>query len=126
MDVSIIEFAVYAFFSYSSVLMLIISVIKEMPVSRSLSIIRSFFMTVGMVASAMLAGVGVHINGFSQVVNTITRNATGSIITNATQTFQPQQITLIQPFWITFHYLLFVVLLVYVIIQAITLLTKND
>lgn len=124
-DISLAEFIVYGFVAYSSLLMLIISVVKEIPSTKSLAIARSIFLIPGMVAAAILATSGVNI----QVANVATSNLIRSI--NTTQTWsettsQINNIVLQNPVWQTFHMLIFLVLLVYVITQMLNLFTKYD
>ena len=106
-------------------LMLIISVVKEIPVSKSLAIARSIFLIPGMVAAGVLASSGVNI----QVANVATSNLIKSI--NTTQTWtetttQINNIVLQSPVWQMFHILIFLTLLVYVITQMLNLFIKTD
>ena len=105
--------------------MLIISVVKEIPTTKSLAIARSVFLIPGMVAAGVLASSGVNI----QVANVATSNLIRSI--NTTQvwtetTSQINNIVLQSPVWQMFHMLIFLVLLVYVIMQILNLFTKTD
>ena len=124
-DISLAEFIVYGFVAYSSLLMLIISVVKEIPTTKSLAIARSIFLIPGMVAAGVLASSGVNI----QVASVTTSNLIKSI--NTTQTWtettsQINNIVLQSPVWQMFHVLIFLVLLVYVITQMLNLFTKYD
>ena len=120
--ISLAEFIVYGFFSYSSMLMLIISTIKmDVPTKGVLAIARSVYMIPGMIASAILATSGVNI----QVAQVVTSNLIRSI--NTTQTWteattQTNNIVLQNPVWQTFHLLLFMVLLAYVATQILNVL----
>ena len=128
MTLSIIEFAVYGLITYSSLLMLIISVVKETPSGKSQSILRSMWLIPGIITASLLAGMGDQVNFETEdiTINEYTINGTsGALITNSTTTTQiTGKVFLIDPVWVTIHYMIFVVLLVYVIIQALTLLTK--
>jgi hypothetical protein len=124
-DISLAEFIVYGFVAYSSLLMLIISVVKEIPTTKSLAIARSIFLIPGMVAAAVLASSGVNI----QVANVATSNLIKSI--NTTQTWtetttQINNIVLQSQVWQMFHMLIFLVLVVYVITQMLSLFLKYD
>lgn len=126
---SIIEFAIYGFIAYSSLLMLIISVVKETPTGKSQSIIRSMWLIPGIIATSLLAGMGDQVNFETHDITTtdIGYNVsnTNQVISNSTVTTQTtDKVFLVNPVWVSFHYMLFVVLLVYVIIQMLTLLTK--
>ena len=126
--ISIIEFTVYGFITYVSLLMLIISVVKETPAGKSQSIIRSMWLIPGIITASLLAGMGDQVNfeTHDSTVNEVTINGTtGAFLTNSTITTQTTaKVFLIDPVWVTIHYLIFVVLLVYVILQMLTLLTK--
>lgn len=124
-DISLAEFIVYGFVAYSSLLMLIISVVKEIPTTKSLAIARSIFLIPGMIASAVLASSGVNI----QVANLATSNLIKSINTTQTWTETTTQINNIviqNQVWGMFHIMIFLVLLVYVITQMLTLFVKYD
>ena len=125
-DISLIEWLVYGFMSYSSILMLIISTIKDVPVTKALSIIRVIYLIPGVISSAILATSGIHITGFSQSINTIIRAGNGTILTNSTQVLQPQQITVLSPVWQMVHIMIMLVLIVYVIQQILIFFTTQD
>lgn len=101
--------------------MLIISTIKDVPITKSLSIIRSIFMIPGIICSAVLASSGVNI--VLQNVNTLTKDLnTTSTWTNVTTTVIPLQ----NPVWTMVHMLFFFVLLIYVIQQILIFFTHHD
>lgn len=122
-DLSLAEFIVYGFFAYSSALMLLISIVKDIPTTKILAVARSVYMIPGMVASGILATSGVNI----QVATVDTSNLIRSI--NTTQTWtettnQINNIVLQNPAWQMFHMLIFLVLLAYVITQILNILLK--
>ena len=124
-DISLAEFAVYGFVAYSSLLMLIISIVKEIPSTKIMAIVRSIFLMPGMVAAGVLASSGVNI----QVASVTTNNLIKSI--NTTQvwsenTAQINNIVLQSPVWQMFHLLIFLTLLTYVIWQMLLVFTKYD
>jgi len=132
MDISIIEFGVFGFIAYSSLLMLIISTIKEVPTTKSLSITRSIYLIPGIICAMLLASSGVNIT-LGDTINTITLdfealNSTdnNTIVTlNSTQTTtETNQIVLLNPVWVILHFLIAAVLVVYVINQMLILFTK--
>ncbi len=120
-DISIIEFAVYGFIAYSSMLMLIISTIKEVPTTKALSISRSIYLIPGMISAALLAQVGPNIITTS-VTNTITALNTSEVFVEVITS----ETTLQNEVWAIFHYMIFIVLFVYVITQILILFTKVD
>ena len=121
--ISIIEFAVYGFITYVSLLMLIISVVKETPTGKSQSIIRAMWLIPGIITASLLAGLGDSITmedttTTSTLINVNTTETwTETVATNA-------EITLIDPIWVSIHYMIFAVLLAYVLLQMLTLLTR--
>lgn len=130
--ISLIEFTVYAFVCYSSLLMLIISVIKEVPNTRSLSIVRGMFLIPGIICAFLLANAGLDITMEKQgtiFINRTTFNETNKLIfteiTNSTG-ITPDKFTLMNPIWVPLHYLFGIILGVYFILQMLTLFTKTD
>ena len=118
-DLSIIEFGVYGFFAYTSMLMLIISVVKAVPDEKSYAIIRAVYLLPGIIASFIIASSEQTII-LADVTNTIIDLNTTSVWTEAVFNV----IELQNPIWVTFHYLIGIVMIVYVFLQIITLLTK--
>ena len=122
--------------------MLIISSIKEIPTTKSLAISRAIYLIPGMICAAILAGSGVNIDmqtsditiNTNQTIAEFTINGTtGSLITNSTTTMstnsttaQADYIVLQNPVWVLVHFMIFAVLGVYVVNQALMLLTKKD
>jgi hypothetical protein len=125
MDYSVIEFAVYGFFAYGSMLMLMISMIKEMPVTRSLSIVRCMYAIPGLFSAIILSGFGTKI--IFPITNTnstiLSFNTTEYFYANATMTTEN---ILMNPVWTYFHGLLAAILIVFVIFQILQLLTNPD
>ncbi len=127
-DISIIEWGVYGFIAYSSLLMLIISVVKNMPDTKSQSILRSMWIIPGIICAGLLMMSGPDItlqsNGveFLEVYN----GTSGLLLTNTTIIQNtPDYITIQDPIWGSVHLMIFLVLILYVIIQFMTLLTKT-
>ena len=120
-DISVIEWAVYGFIAYSTLLMLIISIIKEVPTTKSLAITRTIFMIPGMICSGVLALSGVHI--VFQTVNTTTRDLNSSTVwTEATTTVIPLQ----SDVWMIIHGMIFIILLFYSIVNVLDLMLKHS
>ncbi len=118
-DLSIIEFGVYGFFAYTSMLMLIISVVKTPPDAKSHAIVRGMYLIPGIIASFIIASSGETII-MADITNTIIDLNTTSVWTEAVFNV----IELQNPIWLTFHGLLGIVMTVYVILQMVTLFTK--
>lgn len=122
-DISIIEFAVYGFITYTSLLMLIISTIKEVPTEKSGSIVRGIWLIPGLICAFILASSGINIiTENTTTSNTITSLNTTEVWTEVVST--NSLIELQNPVWVTVHVLIFTVLLIYIILQILTLFTK--
>lgn len=127
MDISLIEFIVYGLVAYTGVILLIVSAFRETPTSKSQSIVRAMYLSISIIAAILLSGSGVNIEMETPgAVNILEYNVTdGSLIGNKTETgTAPSAFILQNPVWVTFHYMLAVVMLVYVILQILTLFTK--
>ena len=118
-ELSVIEFAVYGFVTYSSLLMLIISTIKEVPQERSGSIMRGIWLIPGILCAFILASSGINIV-LPESTNTIVNINTTEVWTETIA----NQVVLQNPIWVTVHLLIFLVLIVYVVLQVLTLFTK--
>ncbi len=118
-DITILEYGVFAFFAYSSMLMLIMQTIKEPPSEKSGSIIRSIFLIPGIIAAFAIASSGQNVL-FKDVADTVVALNTTEVWTHTVVT----QLVLANPIWVTFHYLIGIIMIVYVFLQIITLFTK--
>lgn len=129
-DVSLLEFGVTAFVGYSALLMLIISIIKEIPMNRSLSITRSVYILMGVICMFMLSNQGLAFTGFSEttITNSTLYNNTGTLVsTEITNSTVTQNIKLINyPVWVLLHYMFAMVMVFFFILQIVTLFTKTD
>jgi hypothetical protein len=122
---SIIEFGVYGLITYASLLVLVLSILKENPVTKSGSIIRSIYMIPGIITAGLLMTAGPNIiledvNTYSNVTSLTSPPTT--FIENVTinTTFVLQN-----PVWVIFHFFILAILLVYVIVQILALLTAK-
>lgn len=124
-DISVIEFILYGFLAYVSMLMLIISTVKEVPSGKNHSIVRVVFLTPGAIAALVLANSGINIDmETSTINNTIVNLNTTEVYTETIAT--TSNFVLQNPAWVTMHFLIFAVLIVYMITQVLILLTKVD
>lgn len=124
-DFSIIEFAVYGFIAYSSVLMLLISAIKDIPDGRDLATPRMVYMAFGVIFAFVLMSAGgtISLQTTSSYETTVS-NATSEVFTAAKT--ETNNITLMNPpVWILAHFLIATMLIIYIIIQALTILAKG-
>ena len=123
-DISIIEWGVYGFIAYSSLLMLIISVVKEVPDKKSQSILRSMWLIPGIVCAGLLMFSSVNITMDTiTTVNTITDNQTSTVVFTEDITVN-RFIPIQDPVWQSVHLMIFLILLSYVVLQMLTLFTK--
>ena len=130
MNISILEFAVYAFVGYSSLLMLIISITKEGPLtkSRTGTLIKSIYIIPGIYCMTLLSGSGVEIflDGGSTVVTNIYNATSGALITNSTITTPADRIILQNPIWVPLHYMFTLVMFAYVIINVLKMFSAKE
>src|SRR5574337_3320 len=117
-NLSLSEFLVYGIICYSSLLMLIISTIKQMPDegSRINTLARCVFLLPGLIIAPVLATSGPDI----QVSTVDTTNLIKSINTTQTLTETTNQVNNIviqNPVWLTVHMMIFFVLLMYIVRQ---------
>ncbi len=122
-DISLAEFLVYGFLTYSSMLMLIISTIKGLPQERTRinTVAQVVFLLPGLITAPLLATSGPDITWTTvNTLNTIRSVNTTQVWTeNSTQT---SSIVLQSPVWLTVHMMIFFVLLIYIIRQFLLLL----
>ena len=123
--ISIIEFIVYGIVAYSSLLMLIISVIKDIPTTKAMSIARSIFIIPGMICSGVLAASVVNISWVTSSATQITKNLNTTEVWSQTTT-QTNNIVLASPVWMMVHYMIFIVLFFFVVQQILYFFTKTE
>ena len=122
-DVSIIEFGVYALICYTGIIMLIISAFKETPSTVSQSALRVIWLIPSIICAYMLGSAGADIYLSTEIVSNQVLDSNNQVITLTDTTID--KITLLNPVWITLHYLFFIVLLLYVMINILTLFMKR-
>lgn len=130
-DVSLIEYGALAVVAYSAIIILLISIIKDVPTTRSMSIVRSIYILIGMICAFAISGMGLNFYGMTDIniINATTFNVTdgskvSEVITNSTTT---AKITLIDyPMWVITHRMFGLVMAFFFVIQILSLLTKKD
>lgn len=121
-DLSIIEFGVYGFITYSSLLMLIISTIKtDIPSTRSLAIVRAIYLIPGAICALLLATSGIEILT-DDTTNTIVSVNTTEVWTETIE----RNINLQNPIWGAVHVMIFAIIMIHVVTQILNLFTKTD
>ena len=123
-DISIIEFGVYGLVCYTGIIMLIISAFKETPNTISQSAVRCIWLIPSIITAFMLASAGADIFLSSETVTRQVLDSNNQIITLTDTT--TDSITLLQPVWVTLHFLFFIVMLLYVLFNILTLFVKRD
>ena len=101
--------------------MLIISTIKEVPITKALSIVRAIYLFPGVIAAGVLAQVGPNII-MPSVTNTI-------LAVNTSEVFEETidaQVVLQSEVWTTFHFMIMIIMVVYIITQFMILMTKHE
>ena len=99
--------------------MLIVSAFKSEATGSSQNSLRIIWLIPSMICASLLAQTGGEVS-FGNISNTITN-------LNTTEVFSETiviSITLQNAVWVTVHWLFFIILLIYVIINVLTLLTK--
>jgi hypothetical protein len=127
-EVSIIELIVYALIGYPAIIFLVASTFHESSGTASkVSVVKAIWIIVPIIAMYMLASAGAVITMEHEVVNTLGYNATvvNQVITNST-TITDNTITLVNPVWITLHWLLFTVLVLYFMWNMLRLFTQRE
>jgi hypothetical protein len=126
-EVSIIELIVYGLIGYPAIIFLVGSSFKEESGTSKISVVKAIWIIVPIIAMYMLASAGAVITMEHEVVNTLGYNATvvNQVITNST-TITDNTITLVNPVWITLHWLLFTVLVLYFMWNMLRLFTQRE
>lgn len=124
-DISLIEVIFYGIIEMISITMLIMTVIKETPLGKSSSFVRAIYMMPGIISSFILGMSGPNIIFQS----TSTTNLVRSINTTQVWTEAATQTNLIplqNPVWQTFHFMIGITLLFYMVVQLVILLSKHE
>ena len=119
-DVSIIEFGVYGLIAYSSFIMLLTSISKEIPSEKAYAVMRCVFLMPGLISAGILASTGVNIQTNTDSTNSIIKNLNDTSTWSTTLT-NTTNVVLQNPVWQTVHYMLFAVFLVYIIMQIMVI-----
>lgn len=137
MNISLIEFLVYGSITYASFIILLITVIRApADKTRKLALVKVMYMIPGVICAIILSGSGVDITLNSNLTNTtaystyeVLDNTNTITVLNSTVT-QTEAVTekfvLENPVWVTFHYLLALIMIVFLFIQVFTMLTAKD
>lgn len=120
MEISIIEFAVYGFISYASILILLVSTLIKGDESRLSSLIRTVIFIPSIITVGILAQASPTITLDTVHTLTITNDTINTVFYEDTVT--TDFITLLNPVWGLVHLILFFVLIFYVFKQVLLML----
>jgi hypothetical protein len=124
LNISIIEFGVYGLFAYSSMLILVISIIKDTDETKYQALMKSMYMVPGIICAGVLITSGVDITLDTVQTINLTNSTAGAtneqIFYELTDT--TDKITLLNPVWGSIHFIIFIVLILYVLKQTLLML----
>lgn len=136
-ELSILEFVVYAVIGYAPMGFLMAYILVDKPAKSSDSIMRIVYVMPGMVGVLMLASVG----GFSVITNSdyitsetisdyeVLNTLDGVVTLNSTTTetkATSSYFTLQNPMWVMFNGMLFILYVLYVIINVVQLIGVKE
>ena len=121
-EVSIIELIVYGLIGYPAIIFLIGSSFQESSGTAKISVVKAVWIIVPIVAMYMLSSAGAQIDLVTQT--TLNYNVTSNLLTsNSTTT---DTITLVNPVWVTLHWMMFMVLVLYFMWNMLRLFTQRE
>ena len=137
MNISLIEFIFYGFITYFSLAMLIITTVRtSTDKTRKLTLVKAMYMIPGILGAIILAGSGVDIILEDRTVSTnatsvyeVLDNTNAVVTLNSTVTQVDSSLsvfTLQNPIWVTFHYMIAALMMIFVFIQILTMLTAKE
>ena len=124
-EYSIIEFVVYALIGYAGILILMVSILLNPPTSISLAGIRSIWLMPSVLALSMLMFMGGVVTTETTTTETTITKSNNDIETYE-NSIQTSQIQLINPIWSSFHMGLFLIEIIYIIVQVVNILRAKD
>ena len=124
-DISILEFIVYGLVCYTGIIMLIISAFRESPSTVSQSMVRVIWLIPSIICAFLLASAGQTITLYDVIIESDS-GSSGSHSGLFISGHEHYTITLLAPVWVTLHFLFFIVMLLYVIINVLMLFIKRD
>lgn len=125
-NVSVLEFAVYAIVAYTSLIILFLTMLKNPPTGKKSSIARAIYMLAGVIFCFVIAGVGPTIELPSITTSDYTIAVNSSEHFDETITTTSSMTILNGPVWTYGHMMLGVLMLLYVLQEIATLLTARD
>ena len=126
-DLSIIELVVYGIITYSGMVGLILSAFKDSSTpqgEQSQSATRVIWLIPSIFTAFILASSGAEITLTDNTVDSVLVNLNTTEAWSETVTTN-QSVTLVDPVWTTVHFLFFIILLVYVLINIVSMLVRK-
>ena len=120
-EVSIIELIVYALIGYPAIIFLVASSFKEDSGNNKISVVKAIWIIVPIIAMYMLASAGATIH-IETIDSTLINVNTTEVWTESVE----RNIVLVNPVWITLHWLLFIVLVLYFMWNMLRLFTQRE
>ncbi len=120
-EVSIIELIVYALIGYPAIIFLVASSFKEDSGNNKISVVKAIWIIVPIIAIYMLASAGATIH-IETIDSTLINVNTTEVWTESVE----RNIVLVNPVWITLHWLLFIVLVLYFMWNMLRLFTQRE
>lgn len=93
-----------------------------------MTLVRSGYMVPGILCCFLLAGSGVEIyldSGYTEIIE-VYNGTDSSLMTNSTHIIPAKSFTLQNPIWIQLHWLLAVILILFVLIQILQMFIARD
>jgi len=117
--------------------MLIITTIKtSTDKTRKLTLVKAMYMIPGIIGAIILAGSGVDIIFDNSITDTVAKsdyevldNANNVVVLNSTVTetvISTHTFVLQNPVWVSFHYMIAALMMVFVFIQVLTMFTAKE
>jgi hypothetical protein len=106
-------------------IVLITSILKPQPAKNHLDVVRAMYLIPSIIASGILTFTGVNITWITSTTSNTIRSVNTTQVWTESVT-QTNQIALLNPVWMMFHFLLFIVMVFYVIQAILSLLTRHD
>ena len=121
-EVSIIELIVYGLIGYPAIIFLIGSSFQESSgTAGKISVVKAIWIIVPIIAMYMLASAGALIS-----IDTVTSTLINTNTTEVWTETVDRNITLVNPVWVTLHWMMFMVLILYFMWNMLRLFTQRE
>ena len=121
-EVSIIELIVYGLIGYPAIIFLVGSSFQESSgTAGKISVVKAIWIIVPIIAMYMLASAGALIS-----IDTVTSTLINTNTTEVWTETVDRNITLVNPVWVTLHWMMFIVLILYFMWNMLRLFTQRD